>query len=115
MLAQSKHVSSFEVDNISFPLFRSFACTGTIGQCETIAIGEFFLTPKDSMLLQKRFIVAKIFYCASGRSGILAQHPARILCRRRGLRSSDKKTPAPALQKPPDASKIGAEHAVAAA
>jgi len=50
--------------------------------------------------------------CASGRSGILARQPARFLCRRRGLRRSDKKTTAPALQKPPDASKIGAKHAV---
>jgi len=41
--------------------------------------------------------------CASGRSGILARQPARFLCRRRGLRRSDKKTAAPALQKPPGA------------
>jgi len=39
---------------------------------------------------------------ASGRSGILARQPACFLCRRRGLCRSDKKTTAPALQKPPD-------------
>ncbi len=50
---------------------------------------------------------------ASGRSGILARQPAMFLCRRRGLAAQE--TTAPALQKPTDASKIGAEHAAAAA